>query len=318
LVWEQSYALFNIPQAIRRASFDNSLVDCSALIQEGLMSGYAIQSTSAVSYLFVDGGCVRAELNAISKHYLGGPGRVKLSWTSIQQDYTKVFYYDALPTRNEGETDLEYQERNAVMLAAHQELRQLDRFHVYEGDVRRARGRQERAQQKKVDVMIAVDMLLHTFRRNMQSATLIASDLDFAPLLYALTREGMFLTLWYPPSATSAELQSAADSRRRFTANELAGALIDEHGRPLLPTWQSGMVHYRQNPVVQTWEAENKQSVIISGGGNHFLCEVTDVNGGTIAYAAHHNLRTLLLTGEERYRIVLPDEAYDQIGGRPA
>ncbi|PXA92688.1 hypothetical protein DMC47_23485, partial [Nostoc sp. 3335mG] len=125
-------------------------------------------------YLFIDGGCVRAELDAISKHLFGTGDKARLHWPSLQTEFTKLFYYDALPTRNDGETEQQYTERNSSMLKHHDELRRLNGFHVYEGDVRRARGRNDRAQQKKVDVMIAVDMLLHTFRKNMQTATLLA------------------------------------------------------------------------------------------------------------------------------------------------
>lgn len=281
------------------------------------MSAIAIQHTSPISYLFVDGGCVRAELNAMSKHYLGEPGKVRLNWAVIQYEYTKVFYYDALPTRIDGETDQEYQVRNSVMLSAHEELRKLDRFHVYEGDVRRARGRQERAQQKKVDVMIAVDMLLHTFRRNMQSATLIASDLDFAPLLHALIREGMFLTLWYPPAATSAELQSAADSRRHFTAATLSSALLTDDGRPLIPNWTMGVLHMRQGTHFDEWDLEDGRKIIMGTAPDHYMCEITNTGGRTVAYAPHHDPRILLVTAEDWHGVTVPDAAFTLFGGRP-
>jgi hypothetical protein len=84
-------------------------------------------------------------------------------------------------------------------------------------------------EQKKVDVMIAVDMMIHTIRRNMSSATLLAGDADFTPLLNALSNEGMFVTLLHPPRA-SKDLLAAADARRKLTA-QLIGNWLDEPSR---------------------------------------------------------------------------------------
>jgi len=62
--------------------------------------------------------------------------------------------------------------------------------------------------------MIAVDMLRHSFRKNMDKATLLTGDLDFKHLLDALVLEGMYTTLWYDPRITSKELLYAADSNQ--------------------------------------------------------------------------------------------------------
>ena len=75
-------------------------------------------------------------------------------------------------------------------------------------------GDAKRNEQKKVDVMIAVDMLAHTFRRNMHEATLLTGDNDLRPLVDALIHDGMFLNLWYPTGETSIEFLRAADTRR--------------------------------------------------------------------------------------------------------
>lgn len=279
----------------------------------------ALMVPTVTNYLFVDGGCVRAELAALSRKYYGELGRARLAWSSFQHSYTKIFYYDALPAREANEDDRVYEERNAEILELHMELRALNGFHVYEGDVRRARSRKERPQQKKVDVMIAVDMLLHTFRRNMHSATLIASDLDFAPLLQALVREGMFVTLWYPPLATTEELRAAADSRRELTTSELGTALITDTGLAFLPHWQSGILHFNQYAHLnrQSWNTADGWSVNLTGA-DHFMVEVYHPNGHPVAYAPHHDARTLLLATEERHSITLPDNAFDHLGGRPA
>jgi hypothetical protein len=54
-------------------------------------------------------------------------------------------------------------------------------------------------------------MLTHTYRKNTDSITFIAGDLDFRPLLEAVVREGMYVRLLCEPRSASTELQIAAD-----------------------------------------------------------------------------------------------------------
>jgi uncharacterized LabA/DUF88 family protein len=91
------------------------------------------------------------------------------------------------------ETDQAYEARVRPQRELFDSAAGVDRVHVYEGDARRRRKRG--LEQKKVDVMIAVDMLTHTFRRNMHEATLLTGDNDFKPLVDALVHEGMFITI---------------------------------------------------------------------------------------------------------------------------
>jgi hypothetical protein len=69
------------------------------------------------------------------------------------------------------------------------------------------------ANQKEVDILIAVDMLKHAHRRNMDELTVIAGDLDFRPLLDTLVEDGMHVGLWYGAHNTNQELVNAADSK---------------------------------------------------------------------------------------------------------
>jgi hypothetical protein len=108
------------------------------------------------------------------------------------------------------------------------EIRALDRFHVALGEIK-GRGRNRR--QKRVDVRLAVDMLMHTFRGNMDNATLLAGDVDFIPLIEALVREGMNITIWHPPQA-STELLGAADSRQPFNLATCANLLTRDGAAP--------------------------------------------------------------------------------------
>ena len=76
--------------------------------------------------------------------------------------------------------------------------------------------------------MLTVDMLTHSFRKNMGRATLLTGDNDFKPLIDALVQDGMLVNLWYPPDETSRELIDAADARTPLTMLALHDLLLDE------------------------------------------------------------------------------------------
>lgn len=163
-------------------------------------------------YLFIDGGCLRAALRSLSAG-LGLPDdALKVMYPLLAGQADKVFYYDAISAQGYDEPIADYQARIEFEHEGFDKIRALDRFHVALGEVK-GRGRNRR--QKQVDVRLAVDMLTHTFRGNIQRATLFAGDDDFIPLVEALVREGLSITIWHPPQASEA-LLSAADNRRPF------------------------------------------------------------------------------------------------------
>jgi uncharacterized LabA/DUF88 family protein len=187
-------------------------------------SGRGTVASQPVQYLFIDGGCLRQSILEIEKTYAAG-ARLDVNFAALTSGFQKVFYYDALPSRLGTESEIDFKVRHDAVAAFHDRLGALDRFHVCEGETRRSlsRGKQE---QKKVDIMIAVDMLTHSFRRNMEQATLLTADLDFKPLLDALIMDGMFVTLWYPSNRTNADLVKSADKRRHLNVRTIHGALL--------------------------------------------------------------------------------------------
>jgi uncharacterized LabA/DUF88 family protein len=84
-----------------------------------------------------------------------------------------------------------------------------------------SRRRRKVVEQKEVDILIAVDMLTHSFQRNMHEVAFLTSDLDFRPLIEAVIREGMYIQLWYPKGKTNEELIYAADSRKPLTVKDV-------------------------------------------------------------------------------------------------
>jgi uncharacterized LabA/DUF88 family protein len=185
------------------------------------MAGYPLNpprytGPQEIKYLFIDGGCLHAFVDgALKKFFEPIDVKTHIDYSKIGIGFTKIFYYDCLPAQTHGESDADYFTRVDPSVKFFNKIRMLNGWHVYEGVLRRRKGRGN--EQKQVDVMLAVDMLTHSFRKNMHSATLLASDLDFRPLIDALIYEGMKVSLWYPHGETNQELIFAADIKSKMS-----------------------------------------------------------------------------------------------------
>lgn len=179
-----------------------------------------------ISYLFIDGGCLDSVLETFSKELLSNQ-KIEIDYPKLARGYQKVFYYDCLPAKTKNENNLDYENRIKPKIVFFNKLKSLNKFHVYEGTAR-FRDKRRGQEQKQVDIMIAVDMLTHSFRRNMHEATLITGDLDFKPLIDALVQDGMYVSLWYPKGRVNCELVDAADSRLPLRFSTIEGWFTDE------------------------------------------------------------------------------------------
>ncbi|MCB0633647.1 MAG: NYN domain-containing protein [Saprospiraceae bacterium] len=180
-----------------------------------MSSGY--NGPKETRYLFVDGGCWRQMIEDAAKRYSFFDA-TQIDYAKVFGGFSKTFYYDSMPPQKNGESNEDYAARIKPMEELFNDLRTIPGVHVYEGSSRR---RRRTVQQKKVDIMIAVDMLTHSFRRNMHQATLLTADLDFKPLIDALVQDGMHVDLLYPHGKPNKELLYAADARRPLTFREL-------------------------------------------------------------------------------------------------
>ncbi|UDL87978.1 NYN domain-containing protein [Mesorhizobium sp. PAMC28654] len=170
-------------------------------------------------YLFVDGASLLGRLKNIAAKFFGG-AEFEIDFAKLVGSHTKMFFYDAVPVQKDDQNDAEYAALIAPKLAVLEKARSVDRIHVFEGDARKRK--KAGHEQKMVDVAIAVDMLTHAFRKNMDETTLLTGDVDFVPLVNALVQHGMMMTLWYPPDETSQKLVDAADIRRCPSSDHLA------------------------------------------------------------------------------------------------
>jgi len=165
-----------------------------------------------VNYLFVDGGYLREVIGSMSRMFFKGIP-LSIDYASISRGFTKSFYYDCLAPRRKGESSEDYARRSDLQREDFHSLRMVDGWHVFEGVLA---GDGVDARQKQVDIQIAVDMLTHAYRRNMEELDFIAGDQDFKPLIDALVRDGMYVRLWYEAKSASRELVRSVDARRQL------------------------------------------------------------------------------------------------------
>jgi hypothetical protein len=171
------------------------------------------------TYLFIDGAYLRARYREAMRGFYGQDGELDLG--AVQQlcghRIEKAFYYDCTDEKKAGETEQAFTVRKIEEHKFLETIQSLPGFHVYRGTLAGRR-------QKEVDVALAVDMLTHAFNKNMERATLIAGDLDFRPVVEALVRLGVYVTLISVKSTVARDLQWAADQSVFWGFHELYGA----------------------------------------------------------------------------------------------
>lgn len=213
------------------------------------------QGNPPVTYLFIDGAYLRNVIERFEIEVYGGLP-VAIDYRKLSSSHTKVFYYDCPPAKRQQESDEDFLGRQRYQDGLYKILRSIRGWHVYEGIVKRTG---KRAKQKEVDILIAVDMLTHAYRKNMDRVSFLAGDQDFRPLIDALVRDGMFIELMYDPASISTELADAADSRISLSPYWLFSWLEDSFqkmyplpvqsgssvkGEPPSPAIASGLSNY--------------------------------------------------------------------------
>lgn len=176
-----------------------------------------------VTAVFIDG----AYLEKVLQH---DHGSVRIDFGRLVaamvegDELLRAYYYHCLPYQGNPPTTEEkkrYGARHRFFTA----LRHIPRFEVRLGRLAfRGRGRdgEPRFQQKRVDLMLGVDMALLAGKNRIAKMVLFSGDSDFTPAVEAVKNEGVLTTLWHgsraPEVRPSAELLQACDERRELTA----------------------------------------------------------------------------------------------------
>jgi uncharacterized LabA/DUF88 family protein len=181
-------------------------------------------------YVFIDGAYLSAFAAKKGQDWFGRSADIDYELLGKQLNGVRTFYYDCLPARSEDrESEPDFQRRLNERQEFFDSLRRLPGWHVSEG---LAKWRKRKGTtQKEVDILIAVDMLTHTHRKNMEEITFIAGDLDFRPLVEAIVREGMYINLKYGLGSIAEELLDAVDFAEAITPFDLLAMCTESFRR---------------------------------------------------------------------------------------
>jgi uncharacterized LabA/DUF88 family protein len=142
----------------------------------------------------------------------------------------RTYYYHCLPYQSNPPTP-EESERFGQRQRFYAALSRLPRYEVRLGELA-LRGRDDRGQpifqQKRVDILLGVDLVLLSARRQITHAILVAGDSDYLPAVTAAKNEGVLVRLVHGSvHRPHRDLWDAADERVRLTQE-----LIDRIARP--------------------------------------------------------------------------------------
>jgi uncharacterized LabA/DUF88 family protein len=258
-----------------------------------------------ITYLFVDGASLSYALQDASSRYFSNVP-IEIDYSRFGSFFTKIFYYDAIPVQEQDESEADYKKRIAAKESQLRHIRSFDRYHVYEGEARRRKGRG--LEQKKVDVLITVDMLMHSFRGNMHKATLLTGDLDFKPLIDALVQDGMFVTLWYPTQATNDELITAADARQELNIETIHGFASEDFKKrfPIPTVFLAPERQLEGTSLISTSNDAPEGPVELYLRGNEYLVIFQQPKTSYLYHVSFSDPDFLRLYLDDRYNVILP------------
>lgn len=225
----------------------------------GISQGYG--GPREIHYMFIDGEQLRQTLKEVGTFWFGKP--IDIDYRNLQRDCQKVFYYDCLPAKRDTTKEAEFQYALEEKQAFFDGLRSLAGWHVSEGLARHRK--KERQEQKEVDILIAVDMLTHTHRKNMHRLTFLSGDQDFAPLLEAVVRDGMYVELLYPEGHTARDLKYFADVARPMDIDFLLGIATEDFRRGHAFPQASWEIQAEPDNATWTWDGIQGSSMLCKG-----------------------------------------------------
>lgn len=136
---------------------------------------------------------------------------------SNEHELLRTYYYHCLPFQSSTPTD-EEKTRFSNTQRFFKRLNNIDSFTVREGKLA-YRGLGDNGdqifEQKRVDVMLATDIVMHSTKRLITHAALITGDSDFLPAIEIAQAEGVQITLYYHNDLRPHdELLDKVDARR--------------------------------------------------------------------------------------------------------
>jgi uncharacterized LabA/DUF88 family protein len=149
--------------------------------------------------IFIDGAYLRTQFKmhkidpdyADMADYFLNPLRA-----SFPLDLLRCYYYDCAPYTSPEPTEDELK-RMEVHKTFVENLLSLGRWAIRLGKLqKRWEGQREYYEQKRVDVLLSVDLVRHAAAGHIQHAVLVAGDSDFVPAVEAAKEHGVTVSLW--------------------------------------------------------------------------------------------------------------------------
>jgi uncharacterized LabA/DUF88 family protein len=197
----------------RIGKYQRECNQCNAAIRQA-EKRKRLKEQSVRSYLFIDGEYLRRNYTECVRPWFGSDGEIDFAQVKAVFEAERAFFYDALDDRErEGESTQDYDARVASQRVGFNRIQELNGYFVRLGSL----GGRDKKQQKKVDILLAVEALDHAVRRNMDRAILLSGDRDFEPLVHSLVQLGIRVEVAGDKKNTSPFLRHAADTYRRLS-----------------------------------------------------------------------------------------------------
>lgn len=173
--------------------------------------------------IFIDGAYILTQFKAhgIYPDYAAAPEYfLKPLRKSVPLDLLRCYFYYCAPYMSQEPTDAE-----KIRMEEHEEfmsrIKSLERWAVRLGKLQKRRdGNRDYFEQKRVDVLLSVDMVRHSAAGHIQHAILVAGDSDFIPAVAAAKESGATVSLWCGDDSTvHKDLLETADIVNRFNWN---------------------------------------------------------------------------------------------------
>lgn len=173
--------------------------------------------------VFIDG----AYLDHVKKDFYGAkPPPIDLlqfsDFMTAPSERVRTYYYHCMPFQGAVPTEDE-RRRYGAMDRFLFNVRRLPRFEVRLGKLAK---RPDGFEQKRVDIMLAVDLVRMSWGRQVETAALVTGDSDFVPAVAAAKDAGVLVKLFYTRASYHDELYDACDERTELTKNGLDKFLL--------------------------------------------------------------------------------------------
>ncbi|MAH45763.1 hypothetical protein CMI37_08025 [Candidatus Pacearchaeota archaeon] len=156
--------------------------------------------------IFIDGGYLRALLkryNNFPLDYLKFSDKIS---KVINAERLRTYYYDCLPIlkKDNEKSKIDYDNKKNFI----NKLMQLSRFDVKLGELQLIK---DTYKQKKIDVIMSLDIAKKCFEKQIHYAVLIAGDSDFVPSVEEAKNYGAIVYLFADKDSLNKELFNKAD-----------------------------------------------------------------------------------------------------------